>query len=256
MLCLFVSCEIMSAFIFAVTLLLSLGCLCVSNHVASISSTGFHPSSTHGLLEPYDGQPMSVELTTAQEDKLNRGNAVIFRTQVGSTSRGVIVLDVKATGPVCMEQILDFPKYSRMVSNIKNVDVYDHTQLQNGTTKTAAKFSVGSMGISFDYCILLTHEPKYDTVTWTLDYTRRSSYVEDNVGHWQVMPHPTKRGWTRLLYSTQLKLFGWIPEIFMNVLNNGALMEATSWVKREAELEASRLAALREESSNYEVLAH
>lgn len=27
----------------------------------------------------------------------------------------------------------------------------------------------------------------------------------------------------------------------MNVLNNGALMEATSWVKREAELEARRL---------------
>lgn len=118
----------------------------------------------------------SYSVTAAQEDKLSRGNTVIFKTQTGSTSRGVIVLDVDAPGSVCMEQILDFSKYSRMVSNIKNVEVYDRAQLHNGTAKTAAKFSVGSMGISFDYCILLTHEPKHNTVTWTLDYTRRSSY--------------------------------------------------------------------------------
>lgn len=56
----------------------------------------------------------------------------------------------------------------------------DRAQLHNGTSKTAAKFSVGSTGISFDYCVLLTHEPKHNTVTWTLDYTRRSSYGTKN----------------------------------------------------------------------------
>lgn len=45
-----------------------------------------------------------------------------------------------------------------------------------GTTKTACEFKIGLMGMGFTYFLLLTHEPKYDTVTWTLDYKYNSDF--------------------------------------------------------------------------------
>lgn len=61
----------------------------------------------------------------------------------------------------------------------------------------------------FGYYLFLTHEPKYNTLTWTLDYRYNSdfgtyfngfeymftsnSYLDDNVGHWQLEPHPSRR---------------------------------------------------------------
>jgi hypothetical protein len=76
----------------------------------------------------------------------------------------------------------------------------------------------------FGYFLLCTHEPKHRTLTWTLDY-RFNSDFDDNVGHWQVMPHPSKAGWTRVLYSTKIKLFPWIPEFIISFLTGKALLE-------------------------------
>jgi hypothetical protein len=38
-----------------------------------------------------------------------------------------------------------------------------------------------------------------------------------------------------VLYSTKVKLFPWIPEFVVNFLTKKALVEATTWVKRESE---------------------
>eukprot|EP01036_Dinobryon_divergens_P029585 gene29585-38706_t len=58
---------------------------------------------------------------------------------------------------------------------------------------------------------------------------------DDNVGHWQVMPHPTKEGWSRVLYSCRLKLPNWIPDLVVSFLLKSAAIEATTWVKVESE---------------------
>lgn len=50
-------------------------------------------------------------------------------------------------------------------------------------------------------------------------------FTDDNVGHWQVMPHPSKNGWTRILYSCKIKLFNWIPEFVIRFLTSKALTE-------------------------------
>ena len=76
--------------------------------------------------------------------------------------------------------------------------------------------------------------PSYATYTWTLDYSRESDF-DDNIGHWQVMPHPTKPNYSRVLYSCELKLYKWIPEFIVNFLTKTALIESTTWVKRESE---------------------
>lgn len=55
------------------------------------------------------------------------------------------------------------------------------------------------------------------------------------------MPHPSKKGWTRILYSTKIKLFNWIPEFVIKFLTSKALSESTTWVKRESELEQAKV---------------
>ncbi|CAM5999349.1 unnamed protein product [Sphagnum balticum] len=43
------------------------------------------------------------------------------------------------------------------------------------------------------------------------------------------------RGWTRVLYTTDVKLFAWIPEFVVTFLTKTALIESTTWVRRESE---------------------
>ena len=53
--------------------------------------------------------------------------------------------------------------------------------ISQGTSKTKAKFVLGMYGLSMPYYVHITHEPKYDTVTWTLDYSRLSTLGKDCV---------------------------------------------------------------------------
>lgn len=71
--------------------------------------------------------------------------------------------------------------------------------------------------------------------------------TDDSVGHWQVMGHPNKSGWSRVLYSTQAKLMPWIPEPVVQFISKKALTEATGWLKREAELEQIKQDKMRSE---------
>lgn len=45
-----------------------------------------------------------------------------------------------------------------------------------GTSKTGAQFDIGLLGFKFTYFLKLTHEPKFNTLTWTLDYTKNSDF--------------------------------------------------------------------------------
>ncbi len=92
--------------------------------------------------------------------------------------------------------------------------------------KFNAEFKLFAFGFSMRYFLKVKHEPEYNTVTWTLDYNHTSDF-DDNVGHWQVMPHPTKPGWTRLLYSTELKLFSWIPEFIVRLFTGKGLINVS-----------------------------
>jgi hypothetical protein len=41
-----------------------------------------------------------------------------------------------------------------------------------------AAFEVGMAMVSFSYYLLLSHEPRYQTFTWTLDYRYSSDFGE------------------------------------------------------------------------------
>lgn len=55
--------------------------------------------------------------------------------------------------------------------------------------------------------------------------------ADDSVGLWQVMPHPSRSGWTRLLYSCKVKLQPWVPEFVVNSLTKSALTEVGSYLR-------------------------
>ncbi len=50
--------------------------------------------------------------------------------------------------------------------------------LSQGTVKMGAEFNLGVSLLTFRYYLQLTQEPKYNTLTWTLDYQYNSDFGE------------------------------------------------------------------------------
>lgn len=131
-----------------------------------------------------------------------------------------------------------------------------------GIETTHCKFTVSVLGFKISYFLVLTYHPSTRVTTWTLDYDRLSdlgtvvSYscafvaqnwkayhrplcllvaTDDSVGYWRVLDHagPTNdrksaAQWSRVVYSTQLKVKGWVPEPIMNYLSEKALVEVSA----------------------------
>jgi hypothetical protein len=71
---------------------------------------------------------------------------------------------------ICVADVLT-PSFIICVSKYH----HHHHHLQ-GTSKQGAVFDIGLLGLKFKYFLKLTHEPKYNTLTWTLDYTKNSDF--------------------------------------------------------------------------------
>ena len=88
-------------------------------------------------LQPVSGRPLPYSLSAHDKQLLLKGKSVIIRDPGDSLSkdrrkgRAKIIQDIAAPPYLCMEKILDFDNYSKMVSLLKKFDVYDHTALSN-----------------------------------------------------------------------------------------------------------------------------
>eukprot|EP01031_Cornospumella_fuschlensis_P029236 gene29236-35291_t len=192
------------------------------------------PHTHNGVLTPYNNHHVAYSITAEQQAKIDAGEPVTINERSGKDGRGLVIQDVAAPPQFCMDRIRDLANYHKMVPKVKSVIPYGPVKFPNGTEQVGAEFNVGLSLLTFNYYLRLTYEPKYFTLTWTLDY-QYSSDFDDSTGHWQVMPHPTKSGWSRVLYSTEVKLLPWIPEFVITFLTKTALVEATTWVKKESE---------------------
>ena len=227
-------CSLLSGMVLPLlsTLVLAMLLLGREKSVLAYSKSKRH---THdGVLTPYNGKHIPYQLTLEQLQKIKSGAPVLINERNGKSGRGIVIQDIHASPDICVAAIADLSNYPNVVPSIKKIEIYSNQTFNNGTTQVGALFQVGISLLTFGYYLLLTHEPKYNTFTWTLDY-QFSSDFEDNTGHWQVMPHPSKEGWSRVLYSCEVKLYSWVPEFVITFLTKTALVESTSWVKREAE---------------------
>jgi len=188
----------------------------------------------NGILKPYNGEQINFVLTFDQQTKLESMLPVVTQERSGTSGRALVIQDIKALPSLVMERLLDLNNYNKMVPRVKKVESYETITFTNGTKQMSAVFDVGAFTFKFKYYLRLTYTPSYGTFTWTLDYNKESDF-DDNVGHWQVMPHPTKNGWSRVLYSCELKLYKWIPDFIVNFLTKTALVESTTWIRRESE---------------------
>jgi hypothetical protein len=122
------------------------------------------------------------------------------------------------------------------------VTLYDCKSLPGGISREKAQFDVRVLGLGFRYFIDCTRNEHHKTYTWMLDYSKTSD-LDDNVGHWQVMQHPAKQGWSRVLYSTDVRLPAWMPGVVVNILTKTAILESTQWVKQVSQEKAAAVRA-------------
>ena len=215
-------------------LLLLLFSTCEISHSASDKI----PHGHRGIIAPFSGEQIRYSISKKQSDLLDSGKPVVDSNE--QTGRAMVIQDVDAPPAIAMEKILDMKNYVKYVQQVKRVHIYHEKTYPNRTVMYGARFDTAALGVGFRYWLALKYEPKYNTFTWTLDYDYNSDF-DENVGHWQVMEHPTKKGWTRVLYSCQLRLFAWAPDFIVKYLVKTALVESTTWVKRYSEIEARKL---------------
>ena len=188
-----------------------------------------HPHA--GILKPYPSKPDIPTLTAADLARLADGKSVQKQIKKDGESggRGLAVQDVHASPEQIWNRILSLEKYPEWVSNVTETETYEK---QNGHVK--ARFVLSATVMSVEYFIDHTYYPEANYLTWTLDYSRESD-LDDSVGFWYVQPLAEKPGWSRLYYSVDVKLKGWVPGFIENMIAKSGLTKATAWVKLESE---------------------
>jgi hypothetical protein len=93
--------------------------------------------------------------------------------------------------------------------------------LQEGATqKVKTTYDIAVMHMKFRYYMEHEYDPDQKCMVFHLDYSRRSD-IDDSVGYWYVQP--SGRASSRVYYSCECKLRGWVPGPVYNVLTKEAL---------------------------------
>jgi ribosome-associated toxin RatA of RatAB toxin-antitoxin module len=210
------------------TLLIALFLATSQAHAASTDK----PHPHQGIVEAYSGKPEKPTLSTEDLAKLAEGKSVMTQLKSGEGGRGMAIQDIHADPATIWSKITDYKSYPGMVDNVKECEVYS----QEGD-RIKARFILSAALISVEYYIDHVYKPDEGYMTWTLDYSRQSD-LDDSVGMWVVEALPEKPGWSRVYYSVDVRLKGWIPGAIENIIAKQGLNKATEWVKRESEAAA------------------
>jgi ribosome-associated toxin RatA of RatAB toxin-antitoxin module len=190
------------------------------------------PGKAHshtGVLAAYPVPPIPIALDSAQEAQFSSGDPVYTQVDTGSQGRGVAVFLVKAPADEVWSTIHNFAAYPKWIDGLETCEVYK----QSGD-HVYVRFVIEKMGMDIEYFIDHTFPPGETWGTWTLDYTRESD-LDDSVGMWRVTSLPDNPGHSRVEYSVDVKVTGWVPGFVRDFLVNRGLRDATSWVKKQSE---------------------
>ena len=187
------------------------------------------PHPHKGISERFSN-PSPTALTADEVATLAAGKAVRRQVRTGSKVRGIAIMDIDAPAEKIWEVIVDYNGYSNWIDNL------DRTQIYGGDKASGylVEFEVSVLGLDVIYFIDHDFYPAKGYLSWQLDYSKQSD-VDDSTGYWLVYPSPSKPGASRLEYSVDLRLKGWVPGIVENMLANKGLTLATAWVKKQAE---------------------
>jgi len=206
------------------SLLAGIGCVAA----ASESEPHFHS----GKLMQYEIGPPSVLLSTSDEAKLRSGKAIMqaVETDVAGSRRLLMVQDIPAPSNIVMSRIMDFEKYDQMVDGVDSCVNYVSTQ-EAGRQVIKSTYDISVLHMKFKYFIKHTYDPQEKCMVFHLDYDKRSD-IDDSVGYWYVVANG--RAASRVFYSCECKLRGWVPSPVYNLMTKEALRKATTWVAKES----------------------
>ncbi len=56
---------------------------------------------------------------------------MLYNERDGKSGRGVVIQDVNASVPICMDRVRDLTNYPKMVPHVKKVEIYDNIKFSN-----------------------------------------------------------------------------------------------------------------------------
>ncbi len=187
------------------------------------------PHPHQGVLASYPQPPPPVALSAEQEATFLSGAPVYTQVEGAQGGRGVAVFLVEAPPEVVWTTIRSFGSYPAWIDGVSTCEIYK----QEGE-HTFVHFVIGKLGINIEYFIDHTFRESEGWATWTLDYSRESD-LDDSVGMWRVSPLPGDPSKSRVEYSVDLQVSGWVPGFVREMLVDRGIRDATSWVKIQAE---------------------
>ena len=173
--------------------------------------------------------PQKADLSTTEQATLSGGKAVLKQVKEGNGGRGVAIFDVSATQTQVWSVITSFENYSSYIDELAKCEQYS----KNGND-IFVDFVISSWGFDVQYYIKHDYNPSKGYMTWTLDYSRESD-LDDSTGYWLVYPSPLDPSKTRVEYSVDLRIKGWVPGFIQTMLAETGVENATKWVKKESE---------------------
>ena len=194
------------------------------------SAIAANPNTPHahtGIATKFTN-PAKATLSASEASTLSNGKAVLKQIQEGNGGRGVAIFDVNATPNEVWKVITSFEKYPSYIDELSKVETY-------ATRGRPLCCFTSSWGFEVQYYIKHDYQPSKGYMTWTLDYSRESD-LDDSTGYWLVYPSPLDPSKTRVEYSVDLRIKGWVPGFIQTMLAETGVENATKWVNREAEI--------------------
>lgn len=189
-----------------------------------------------GAAHPHQGKakkfsnPTASTLTADETAKLLAGGAVRKQVKYADAGgRGISIMDVAATPDQIWAVILDFGSYPKWIDQLNSCKV-----LSKSGQHIFVEFQLKVLGMGVQYWIDHTYNKEKGTLTWQLDYSKQSD-LDDSTGYWLVYPAPDHPGFTRVEYTVDIRVSGWVPSAIEDMLAKKGLEQATGWVKKQAE---------------------
>lgn len=189
-----------------------------------------------GAAHPHQGKakkfsnPTASTLTADETAKLLAGGAVRKQVKYADAGgRGISIMDVAATPDQIWAVILDFGSYPKWIDQLNSCKV-----LSKSGQHIFVDFQLKVLGMGVQYWIDHTYNKEKGTLTWQLDYSKQSD-LDDSTGYWLVYPAPDHPGFTRVEYTVDIRVSGWVPSAIEDMLAKKGLEQATGWVKKQAE---------------------
>ena len=176
--------------------------------------------------------PQKATLSATEAQQLSSGKPVFKQVQAGNGGRGIAIFDVQANEQTVWSVISSLEKYPSWIDEIAKCDIY-----KKEGNDIYADFVISTWGVEVQYYIKHNYAPTKGYLTWELDYSRESD-LDDSTGYWLVYPSPIDPSKTRVEYSVDLRIKGWVPSFIQTMLAESGVEDATKWVKREAEKRA------------------